>query len=585
MAFHLRQKNVAVLAADHLTRIEVVLVLVGRIGAVRRVVDRGAVFLGEPHLLRAGIGSRVKIRHRRAHDLCPQYRNVDRHIDHIACLLGKAVRIVLVGHEDLIVFLPFHLISALIRVPDARVRRCNVSKQLETLLIDVRDVVGSLVWLQGIPVNITLDLSGFDSGAGAHGLYQNVNRTRQRIRDRFQAGPVGEFHLARPLDRHDLCLGHSPGIACRDALESYQRVGDAHDDRNQSAGIQLCLFSVHINLDILVKNIAVAGDQRELRRVGPVKLELCLPVRIIQQVIEDRDNARPVHHRENLHALQPLLRLREHRPHAFRAGKADMLGVDVVRLGQNLAPAGLRRSGHDQIHALDLLIVADLTRILNLFVLEIRLDLHIFIRHDEGNILLDRAFLQLQSGRLHHGPSGKCAGLLVHSGDVVQKRRHIVISQHTCDCTGRIAHLLQAGLIIRKAEDRLARCILSASRSVGDRNSMRALLQTVGKRSKRAHLGAVLLHAVGLNDAALGDRDGVAIIFFRILLYFIPGNVKDRVEDIDIGLLCKQGDILRPGIRASLRIRLGRYQIARARYDHVHRGLQAAFGRNAVLQP
>ena len=113
---------------------------------------------------------------------------------------------------------------------------------------------------------------------------------------------------------------------------------------------------------------------------------------------------------------------------------------------------------------------------------------------------------------------------------------------------------------------------------------MRAFLQAVGKRSKRAHFRSVRLHAVGLNDAVLGDRNRISVILLRILLNFIPVNVKDRVEDVYILLLGEQGDILRPGIRASLRIRLWRYQIVGSRNDHVHRGLQAAFRRNPVLQ-
>ena len=317
-----------------------------------------------------------------------------------------------------------------------------MSTQLEALLIPAHDVVGSIGRLHGIPVNIALDIFGSDGGAGAHGLYRNIQRIRQRFSDRFQGSHVGEFHLGRLGNGHDLCLGHGPGIACRDALESDQRVGDAHDDRNHSACVQLCFLSVHIHLYVLIKDITVACDQRELRRVGPVKLELLFPVRIIQQVIEDRDDARPVHHRKDLHALQPLLCLREQCPHTLRACKTDMLCVDVVRLGQHFAPAGLRRSGHDQIHSLDLLIIADLARIRDIFVFEISLDLHIFIRHDEGNILFDRALLQLQSGRSHHGPSGKCACLLIHPRDVVQKRRHIIISQHTRNRSCRIAHIL-----------------------------------------------------------------------------------------------------------------------------------------------
>ena len=268
LSFHLRQKNIAVLTVQHLPGAVIILVGIGWICTVRRVIDGAAIFLGEPHLLCTGIGTRVKIRYRCLHVVFLQHRDIDRYIQHQALFIFKAIGIILFRHIDLIVILPLDLKGSLIRIPHTCVRCCNVSKHLESLFSFDHRIVGSFIRRYGVPVHITLDLFRFNGGcARAYTLYNYINRFRQCVSDIFKTGPVWEFLIIRPVDRQDLCLRHCPCKAGRDALESNQSVGYTHDDRNQSAGLKYCFLPVHINLHIIVKNISVAGNQREFRRV------------------------------------------------------------------------------------------------------------------------------------------------------------------------------------------------------------------------------------------------------------------------------------------------------------------------------
>ena len=499
IAFHFRKQNVAfsIGVIDHLGRI--INIFPGRIGPVHGVVDRCFFRLFQLDLLGSLVyaGSRIRRRRRKLVGIGGRQDVDDQLHRDLLGVVFKPVRIVFSGHRNDIFDVPVDVCSLRLD-PCLRGGSGQVSLQHKPLPVAALGIIRTLYRGDGIPLDFRVDLLGFNGPVTALRFDDQLDRLREVLigNNIHHRSSALERHLTRTLHRQHLGFAHIPDILGRVSLVADQGVGNAHDHGDQTVAAQFCRIPVNINLQVLGKDIAVGSHQREFRRIAAVELEVLLVVRIVQQVVEDRDHAGSRHHRKNLDLLQEVLDAREDLCQAIGSREAHMLRIDKVPLGKRLVAAGLRRAAHDDIHALDDLLLVDLVGFL---ILKVRLDLDILVGHGKGNHLLDGSFLQLQAVRLDDRPALKLAGAFIHSRNLVDHVACTFKSEQSGDGSHGVSCFLESALVVGDAVNRRPGRVLAASGTVGHRHLMLFtlnLVQELHRGALRRIAALALLHAI-----------------------------------------------------------------------------------------